>query len=155
MSKVTGAVNSPPPAVATLVAAVVAVASLLLTQHYISNQTEQLIAGLASILIPAVYPLAVGHQKQANARIEAAQIVAPKPLEPVQATAGEMLGSATVHIDADVLPLRDALAKAEADVEAAVARMEAQLAKVTLPTAKPAPKRAAARPAKTRAQGKT
>jgi hypothetical protein len=80
IKKIIAAMNAPPPTVATIIAAVTAAVSLLVTQRLIDNQTEQVIVGLASVLIPAAYVVAnsihVGHKKQAEALGLVAGVVA-------------------------------------------------------------------------------
>lgn len=63
-----------------LIAAVVAVVGLFVTQGLLDNGTGQLVSGLAVVLIPLAFVIAEsilkGHQAQASSRLEAAQITA-------------------------------------------------------------------------------
>jgi hypothetical protein len=64
------------------VSAVTATASLALTQDLISNRTEKLISGLASIWFPILYLVLVMVMHVSQARVTAARINAGQPTTP-------------------------------------------------------------------------
>lgn len=71
-----------PPLVHLLVAGVSTTGALLVTQSLISNRTEKLVTGLASIWIPLGYLLMVAILHLAHARTTAARITAGLPTKP-------------------------------------------------------------------------
>jgi hypothetical protein len=61
------------------IAAVVSTASLLLSQGFIDNRTEKLVAGLGAIWIPIAYLILVALFRLAGARETAARIMSGQP----------------------------------------------------------------------------
>lgn len=71
-----------PPIVKYLITVATAICSLLLSEGFIDNRTEKLLAGLASILLPAMYLVMVSVWRLAHARETAARILAGQPTGP-------------------------------------------------------------------------
>ena len=71
--------NPAPPLVALLIAGASSAAALFVTQGLISNRTEKLVTGLASILIPLGYLVLTGVVHHAQARVTAARIMMSQP----------------------------------------------------------------------------
>lgn len=71
-----------PPFVQYLVSVVIEIVVLLLSLGYIQNRTEKLIAGLAAIVIPAVWFISQAIWNLAHARVTAARILAGQPTSP-------------------------------------------------------------------------
>jgi hypothetical protein len=70
---------------AQIVSTILAVLGLLVTQGLVTNHTEKLIGGLASILVPVAWQIADAIIRHGRAKIAAAQIAngpTPIPIHP-------------------------------------------------------------------------
>jgi uncharacterized paraquat-inducible protein A len=71
-----------PPLVHLIILGIGSAAALLATQSLISNSTEKLVTGMASIFIPIAYLVFVAVLHQAHARVTAARITSGEPTTP-------------------------------------------------------------------------